>query len=702
MKLDEPIIGLNFLDELPCSDPQSGPRYACRLCNQNANLSETVRHVIGRKHRQRYVEMKRPDLVTWTKQSIITHGGKIIRAKAEIVERQDGQGCPTKLQKRGIEGRLNISRDPQRQKQYRDQNISQNFTQRDVPPLLPELKNYRKKTFHPRRYPPGDPYTTPFHPEDSYMLNRDRPMYQQEDALSFDRVEDELQRADYRENDLSRREYMEPDYRKEYEDKFVEDPQRRVVLEPDGVSKYDSREELPRGPEDFYPEEASPYRRSYPDRDQLKEFYSEEVRRGRFHYDKYQPSQLMYPKDDEQRRSLNRETDRHDSMYRAGMQGSSEPEAKRRSFPTPVESERPRDHLFVTTRDYCHGMREPHLLEADADPGPRRCGPPTSQRQVEVTRAMSDIPEPFRRFLKGASNGEEHGKRKRKSRFSDATAEEVETTKEMFSDEYGPPNLKFGRHPRSEVQGPQHPDLYTQSQSLPHTESYQRGDSDSRGVFDMLKNIEIENAEEADFLKSELCNLLREFKSKKSEKAQNSQGRAAIPKDYNSLNSDPELSPRHQYDQYKQYDQFDTTLRQDFDHRRPEDRYFKEDHRGRSWQQHEHRPDERNTPIQEYQYPVREEVRQSNRNRYEDVFRRPGMSRMPLAKNLDEPEHNPERFQEPMHPRDNRPAADELFDLHTPAPPFHMERGPRMNRGPQYSNNLDKITSTLLEFVTRK
>lgn len=98
-----------------------------------------------------------------------------------------------------------------------------------------------------------------------------------------------------------------------------------------------------------------------------------------------------------------------------------------------------------------------------------------------------------------------------------------------FSGEYGPPNPKFGgRHRpvsaqvRPEIQGTQHPDLYRESQvvnrkiglfvvsvlsrtcahlcsmtvvvipnllfyqSPHHPESYQRGGSESGGVFDML------------------------------------------------------------------------------------------------------------------------------------------------------------------------------------------------------------------------
>ncbi len=286
------------------------------------------------------------------------------------------------------------------------------------------------------------------------MLNRDRQKYQQEDTLSHERMEEELRKADYRENDTHRREYnRDPGYRRQYEEEYVEDPQRRAVLEPGGVPRYDSREDIPHGQAqhvEYYPEETPPYGRPFPERDPLKEFYSEEVRRGRVRSAEYQPSQPVYPEGDNQgwsgrHDSMNRESRqgssepegkwrssrRHDSMNREGRQGSSEPEGKWRSSPAPMESDRSHDHLFNIIRDYCHERIEPHQEDAVNDPGPSRTGPPTSQRRVEVTRAMSDIPEPFRRFLKGAADDEGHGKRKRKSRFSDATAEEVETTKEM-------------------------------------------------------------------------------------------------------------------------------------------------------------------------------------------------------------------------------------------------------------------------------
>lgn len=261
-------------------------------------------------------------------------------------------------------------------------------------------------------------------------------MYQQDDPLRRDYMEEKQHKADYRESEMYRREYMDPVNRREFEEQYVEDPHNfsspRVVLEPDGVPRYNSREDMPHGQAQhvkYYPDMAPSHRRPYPENDPLKEFYSEEVRRRRLHSADYQPSQRVYQ--DEHQWSLERESGRHDSMIRAGSQGSNEPEAKRGGIPAPVESDQSQDHLFNIIRDYRHERREPHQKDVMSNSGPGRTGPSTSQRQMNVTRTMSDIPEPFRRFLKGDTNDERQSKRKRKSRFSDATAEEVEMTKEM-------------------------------------------------------------------------------------------------------------------------------------------------------------------------------------------------------------------------------------------------------------------------------
>lgn len=47
------------MEEVSVADPQGEPRfeprYTCLLCRQNAPLTEMLRHLIGRKHRQKYL-----------------------------------------------------------------------------------------------------------------------------------------------------------------------------------------------------------------------------------------------------------------------------------------------------------------------------------------------------------------------------------------------------------------------------------------------------------------------------------------------------------------------------------------------------------------------------------------------------------------------------------------------------------------------
>ncbi|XP_030002565.1 uncharacterized protein LOC115427953 isoform X2 [Sphaeramia orbicularis] len=672
LKLNEPIIGLNYLEEIPCSMTDSGPRYTCRLCNSTSNLPDTVHHLIGRKHRQKYLEVKRPDLVTWDKQTMTTQSGKLIRARAEIIERQDGRGTPVSLKKnRKIVDEFNFSR--VRPWQNRDRNIHP--AHRDAPPLLPELTSFNNSR---GRRLNDFPNPFPAHPEDHYMLNPDR------DGLSHDQGEEDLLRTDYREGDMHRERYMEPDYRTEYEKDYTDDLQRGQRR--DGISRFGSREQMQRGQaqgEEYYP---SGPRGSYPEKDLLKEFYTEEVRQRQA---EYQSPQDPYPQDSSLQWPLDRESDRRPR--------SSEPEANRMRFPMPSDSNCSRNQLVNVIKDYRQEIMKPCQEEAVVTSGPSRASP---TRLSDINRTVSDIPEPFMRFLQGHTSREELGKRKRKSRFSDATKEEMTIAQEMFRDDFGPPRSKFGSRPTSasslfgnEIRGRQNPDHYPDSQSPCHVESYQREfvaecAADTGSVFDMLKNIEIENAEEADFLKNKLFGVLREFEAKKQEKTmQNIQGRAVIPQHYNSLRSDSQESVQ---------DDYDWTPREDSDMRRPKDLYSREDHRRRDHMHPEHVTDER---LQEYHHPVRGEPRRSNRSPYKEDY---GWDEISPTQHPNEPAHYPERYQTPVQALDYKPTGEEFFESHRSASPQHMERGPRMQRGPQYKSSLDKITSTLLELVARK
>ncbi|CAG5891723.1 unnamed protein product [Menidia menidia] len=641
LKLDEPIIGLDFLDEIPNPDPQTGPKYMCTLCNQSSPLADMVYHVIGRKHRLKYVEQKRPDLVTWDGLTIRNQGGKVMKAKAELIERQDGRGNPKPLLKRGLEGNLNISSGPQRKQQFRDRSLPL-AAQQEVPPLLPQLQEFCR-----RRSGFGYADSLPLSPEEP---DRSR----KRERLSRDREDSgDLRRGNYSEE--YRGDFRSPDYAP-YGGKYAPDPQRSGGLEPQSGPRFGFQEQAPPAQalhQQYYPEDPTPDQTPpYPE----PGFYSEEVRRRQ----DYPPPQQAQPW------SLGRDPGRHDG----------DPEAKRRTLSSPPDGDRSRGNLFNIIKDYNHEMRGPFSKEAFDPPGPSRAGAPSPQRHAQVPNSIANIPEPFRRFLKG--NDERRGKRK--SRFSDATPEELERTKEMFSDGYGPQNPQTGGNPRAigtplrpEFNEAQYMNHYGGSQSSHFTGGYHTGGSESDGVFDMLKNIEIENAEDANFLKSKLSSLLDEFKAKKMEKALlNRQSReGGMSRNYPDFQQDPQPSQLPQYDRGQ---------RQGPIQRGPENLDYNQGNRG-GWKQQENRASEQ---PQQYNYPARGDSRHSSRGRYED-----------------EAPYYPKRFEEPMHRLDYQAPVEDLFASHSSAPPAHMEQMSRMQRDARY-NSLDKITSTLLELVGRK
>ncbi|KAJ8273922.1 hypothetical protein GJAV_G00106970 [Gymnothorax javanicus] len=106
LQLDEPIVGLKHLVEVDPPSGSPGPWYLCRLCHLDTDMPGITNHIIGRKHRQKYLETHRPDLVTWGKTNS-SQPGKVVRAKAEVAERQDGRGVPEEQlpQQRGLSER---------------------------------------------------------------------------------------------------------------------------------------------------------------------------------------------------------------------------------------------------------------------------------------------------------------------------------------------------------------------------------------------------------------------------------------------------------------------------------------------------------------------------------------------------------------------------------------------------------------------
>ncbi|XP_024921051.1 uncharacterized protein LOC103394369 isoform X3 [Cynoglossus semilaevis] len=606
LQLDEPIIGLDYVQGVP-SDELGNLKYLCGLCRLTSNLSEMVHHLIGRKHRQRYVEVKRPDLVTWEKNISINQAGKIIRAKAEIIERQDGRGVPTLLTKKANENKLNKSKAPAKQWKTWVQNPA--HSEKSAQTHSRGRREYGNEFSHTGRYNPEFSDVRPYPPEEPHS-SRERLMYHPMGDFRDDH------HREYREN-ANRHQYMDPDNGMNYGG----DSYGRTTCEPGGDQYHPEEIPLPHGQTrhvyEYDPEESASYSRPLPDRDPLKEFFFEEVqlqKHSEYHHSKVE---RQWP--------LNENYSRHISTSTASTQALREPEAMR-SF----SGQRGNNTaaLYNIIKDYQRTVREPSK-ESE-----------TKGRKVEITKSMSGIPEPFKRFLTGANSDEQPGTRKRKSRFSDATAEEEVS---MVRNEYEPPHSKYSSSSRPGS----HSDFYTGSQKSQYAEQF-RGE-ESEPVFNMLKGVEIENAEEAEFLKNKLCGLLKEFRTRKSER---------------------------------------TMDQEDLDLRRSQNHSMRDDHRGPDWRRQDCPPEER------FQgNAVRGE--NSHRSRYEEVFGVHGASRLHGSSYLDEPSHYSERFEEPMPPRGYHHGAREYFDSHSHPPAQNLE-------GSHYSNKLDKITSTLLQLVSRK
>lgn len=260
-----------------------------------------------------------------------------------------------------------------------------------------------------KKSPPKRRDATTAPSRDSNLPNRGT---RDEDPVRRDRYGGDLRRADYRESDAerNRRDYREPEFQRDYKE-F-------------GRSEFESRAQLTSGQGQ---REDSPYGRPYPERSSLKEFYSKDMREGQSRPAEYHSPERLYSEADHYRQPRDREPPRQVNVNTSGRQGSSEPESNYRGFSSTAQDERPFDLKF-TVQEYGHKSRDVRQKDFDCDPGPSdRADQSSSRRQAEDSRCMADVPEPFTHYMSGGSVvSSEQGKRKRKSRFSDASAEEME------------------------------------------------------------------------------------------------------------------------------------------------------------------------------------------------------------------------------------------------------------------------------------
>lgn len=260
------------------------------------------------------------------------------------------------------------------------------------------------------------PNKSSFHQEDSYGLEQDY-----RDTSSWGRFEENVQitiKTDHRERDGCKQTHGDPHYRTNYEEQYGRAEHRAVEFKPHISNCYSSLE-VRLGQSQSYSRDGScaeeaTYRRGYPETDHLDILRTE--KKG-IEHGQSSVYKLLYPNDDSSQWSWDR------------RRGSREPESTRRSFSRGVESDQSRDLLVNAQLMEDHSIEEPYTKAAK--PGLSRPGLSNLERKGDVPRFIADIPEPFKRFLKGRSNDIEQGKRKRKSRFSDASIEEVAKTRRM-------------------------------------------------------------------------------------------------------------------------------------------------------------------------------------------------------------------------------------------------------------------------------
>ncbi|XP_056335123.1 ribosome-binding protein 1 isoform X2 [Danio aesculapii] len=166
LHLDEPIIGLNSLVQIPDHVTEDGKnvlKYKCRLCFVEMDQYSMVTHIVGRKHRQKYLELKRPDLVTWS-DSNQKQPGLVARAKAAVVEKQEGWGTPEPLKQPKVYQGLNLRPSVQQQQPYYGQDVHRSASldeeQEGVSYYIDEKyghQPYPQENQHQRAYEEADP-----------------------------------------------------------------------------------------------------------------------------------------------------------------------------------------------------------------------------------------------------------------------------------------------------------------------------------------------------------------------------------------------------------------------------------------------------------------------------------------------------------------------------------------------------------------
>ncbi|XP_041932021.1 uncharacterized protein si:ch211-13c6.2 isoform X1 [Alosa sapidissima] len=574
LKLDEPIIGLSCLEQMESQALGNGQfrlKYKCKMCSLEADLPAMASHVVGRKHRQKFLELHRPDLITWDNKYSLSQQGKVIRAKAEVIERQEGRGKPVDLHPRQRNSRGDGPRRGNAPPNPRFQNPRQNMgpqqggldrcqqrygpADMDIPPQdFPEDPHYQRKRVDDGYYPASTYRSGADYPKDApfqhgYQEDNDhvRPPFPESGEYGQRYPKDNRYEEPYPEDDHSRRPFMDEPPRQaydkgdRYEPSYYEDEPRgrpppgddQRPYEDDNHSgqRYSDRDFPPRPYEDPHArayQEETPHQ--HPDDSYGERVYAERDSSGHLYpqIDHRQPGisedrKQAYPEEDAYNRRVQEDVERErygrrestewhpkeDTDRRFLARNGSERQYSERGFEPHHSSHgdgRERSHTgYDTERNrggearYGGEMPESRMERDWAEAR----GPP-SRPSNTLGRPRSDLPQ-----HQGATHQESLPSRKRRSRFSDCTEAEKELLQKYQMAQTV--SERLSQNPPTKVQ--------KHSESVRLREDYrERGGAqqDPANVMDVLKDVQIESVEEANFLKNKLCSLLKEFQANKS------------------------------------------------------------------------------------------------------------------------------------------------------------------------------------------
>ncbi|XP_015213128.2 uncharacterized protein [Lepisosteus oculatus] len=561
LHLDEPIIGLHHVVEVDPKQPGDPLRYLCRLCFFEEELPGLTLHLVSRKHRQRYLETNRPDLVTWDANNT-AQLGKILKAKAEIVVLQDGQGVIERSKKKILETQ-------QKEKPSFFKKTLQSLVGKEDQSRLPRGSDRDGASCDAdpdRQYRPD---WGRFSPED--MRRR---VDWKEDIGSLSRMDE--RGGPYGAKDLDRREYNQRRYREDigeipFQDDHLEayhgEHLRRPYREDDRRGPYHDKDRHgPYGHEDLGRGFQGNGERRYPENDFDRRHSGDVDRRYSrdsapaypedHHYRRYPDEGGKKYFDSESSRRLDKvelnsdysEHGRSPAYSRAALG-----KRHRDDFPAAPEFGAERSHLGGRGRE--DHLERRHTPEGrsrrppEYSPERRRIPESTSARRIMERDNFNGLPEVFKRYL--SEKPGTHEMRAESGAYREVVPEDGHrgsfrgdsATGGFLAKGQSERNMEEFSHKRPRLDPLAHKQGTLASYHETQNQTTVNPNAVKGDVLEALKSIEIESIEDATFFKDKVCDLLKEFQANKATGVTS----PVISKDYNHMSMDTGVHERDRY-----------------------------------------------------------------------------------------------------------------------------------------------------------